>query len=128
MSNNTQPAMTGGGRQMNNQGTSIAPQDEFTRVALLTGRPLYWRTNENDAVSHAKAVHQLIQCFLDMPEGSLGVVSSTKGETWDWLDPQSAQQWNDETLQKFEYYASQLPNALSKSQIRSDFNERRLID
>lgn len=109
---------------MNNQGTNTAPQDEFARVALLTGRPLYWRTNENDAVSHAKAVYQLIQFFLDMPEGSLGVKSSTKGETWDWLDHQSAQQWNDETLQKFEYYASQLPNALSESQVRSDFNER----
>lgn len=64
---------------MNNQAIGDVSQEEFTRVALLTGRPLYWCTNNSDAINHAKAVHKLVQYFLELPEGSLGVASSVKG-------------------------------------------------
>ncbi|HIK39517.1 hypothetical protein [Thermoleptolyngbya sp. M55_K2018_002] len=105
--------------------SSLSPSEGFTRVALLTSYPLYWRTNNRDATDHAQAVHKLIQVFLDIPGASLGV--SGEGKSWNWLDPEAAQQWNDEMQREFEDYAVQLQTASSESRFRDAFNKRQCM-
>ncbi|MFQ3616656.1 MAG: hypothetical protein SNJ50_08120 [Cyanobacteriota bacterium] len=113
---------------MNNQEadeSSLSPSKGFNRVALLTSYPLYWRTNDRDATDHARAIHKLIQLFLDIPGASLGV--SSEGRYWNWLDPQAAQQWNDEMKREFEGYAAKLQTAPSEARFLDDFNKRQCM-
>lgn len=98
-------------------------QKEFKQVALLTGRPLFWHISNQDASNHAKALHKLIQWCLDIPGGSLGIFSSEGG--WEWVDAQTAHQWNDDTLQQFETNAIKLSQGASKSSLCEEFNQRR---
>ncbi len=46
---------------------------QFSRVALVTGRPLYWRTPTVSAQKHAERFGKLLKWCLRLPNVALGI-------------------------------------------------------
>jgi len=55
------------------QSNDSAPQMLFDRVALLSGRPVYWTAQPGDALKHARCVAGLLQWCLQLPDVQLGI-------------------------------------------------------
>ncbi len=102
-------------------------EQRVSRVALLIGRPLYWRTGPTDAVEHAGSVHRMLQWCLGMPGARLGVLSPKEKVLWDWLEGEDAKNWGESALNALEGFARQLDRLPSESLLLPEFNRFRCM-